>query len=517
MKTLNSTLLFALAVGLLMFSSCKNNSVSSTEEEPEITNEVDVEIDAHDGEIGLTIDVREIFRKGYTATEADVSFPDHSSFNDILEIDPITNLAILRIANADLTEEQKTAFADGVAINIIIRDKNQMMLGEYSDNGQVLDDSNIPLVINSDLESKSSPLVLKEGNPYLLQLEGEDDLITLGECTLCFPIDDFSIDNVRQQFYLTPVEGEDDTYLVRNLEYPDQTYWGVSENTLVQMTDHPIGTGEGDTRKFVFEQDGDGWLRIRLAGTDNYLWYDSNRGYLRVDENEKDHRFRLISDNIDWSVEDKGTFYDQPIMPPGQIDFAFEQTIRNCSQGKLTTTVGNNNQRTTTQSMTTSESLALFSSSTQEVGINAEIKIGGEVYGVTSTAGFSYNNTYTTSETIKTENTETETNQETSEVSFERSLDVPPFTGVEVYDAVRTVENARTPFTQVVRVTASYKNDGVVLSGDEIMTQLKFNFISGVPTEVGQDYVDYSIRGQVGIDQIFEVETGADDIPDACS
>jgi len=123
---------------------------------------------------------------------------------------------------------------------------------------------------------------------------------------------------------------------------------------------------------------------------------------------------------------------------------------------------------------------------------------------------------YLTSETTSTENTVSNSNEATSVVSRTRTLEVPPFSVIEVYDAVRTIKNVRTPYTQVLRLTGTYKNNAEPLSGPEIVTQTMFNFIEGVPSQISTNYVDITIRGNVFIDQMMEVETGADEIRGAC-
>lgn len=527
MKTFKISYLFVPAFGLMVLSSCKDNSVGSKppEEGTEIINEVNVEIPVHEGEVGLVINVREIFRKGYIATEAEVTFPNHSSFNDILEIDPVTNLASLRIPNEDLTDEQKNAFAEGVATDIVIYDEGQTVLGEHHDDEQVLDDSNIPLSIQTDLPYIKRPLNLREGTPYLLQSENKDGLIT-SSCSHCHRANDFAPDDSKQQFYFTPIENSPDanTFTVQHFGYAEGTHWYVQSNGWINLGGDGVDLPPGGPQEFVFEQDDDGWFRVRVAGTGDYLYLPDgctedevtiNSCVLQA-SNEKADRFRLITDNIDWNVEDRGTVYNQPIMPPGQIDFAYEATIRNCTSGILTETVGNTASRTSTRTTTTSESLQLFSSVEEGINVTMEVKTGGEVYGVTASVGASTNLNFTTSSTTSTDNTFSTTTEETSEVSRTRSLEIPAFTGVEVYDAVRTIKNARTPFTQVLRITASYKKNGVSLSGPEIITQMQFNFVEGVPAEIGDNYVDVSLKGQVDIDQMFEVETGANEIPGAC-
>src|SRR5689334_9948794 len=98
----------AILLLLLVSTGCKKD-LENPENKPEITNKVNVVLPTNPGEVGLVIDTREIFRKGFIATKAEVKFPEHPGFNKTLDIDPILNIAILRIPNESLTEVQKAA------------------------------------------------------------------------------------------------------------------------------------------------------------------------------------------------------------------------------------------------------------------------------------------------------------------------------------------------------------------------------------------------------------------------
>lgn len=73
------------------------------------------------------------------------------------------------------------------------------------------------------------------------------------------------------------------------------------------------------------------------------------------------------------------------------------------------------------------------------------------------------------------------------------------------------------PFTQVLRIRATDKMTAATLSGPEIATQMLFNFVTGVISDVGTDYVDISIRGNAEIDAVFEATTDVSEIEGACS
>jgi hypothetical protein len=532
MKTLNTILLFALAAGFVMFTSCKNNVSSEDDEEAEIVNEVDVELPADSGEVGMVINAREIFRKGYTATEAEVELLDYPDFNQTLEIHPVTNVAALRIPNEDLTEDEQNAFASGVAVEITIFDENKNELAEYFDEEQVLDDTNTPVTIETQLDYNVPPVRLREEIPYYIQPEEpipgdgnwDEGAVLQANTTRLYnfavPPADHSSTVVK--YFFSPASDSSYYILRSNHNHEPQHYFRLDGSELIVVQE---GTNsESSAIEFVLDQDEDGWVRIREAGTSRYLTITEgsssdtdHRKALRLRENTN-HRFRFISANIEWDATDQGTEYNQAVIPNAEIEFAYEATIRNCSSGTLTEEVGVTKSRTSTRELVTSESLELYAGAEASIGITTGVSAGVSVPGVgdvSASVEVSSEFTFTTSATTTTENTLANENSVTSEVSRVRTLEVPPFSGTEVYDAVRVIKDARVPYTQVLRIRGQYQN-GPALTGDEIMTQMMANFAGGVPLKVGDDYVDIGLSGTVHINEMFETETGADDLPDAC-
>ena len=152
MKTSKKSLcLLLIAVFPLLFTGCSKDDPETSEGQSEIVYNTNVELPTDEGEIGFVIDTREIFRMGYFPVEAIVEFQDYQEFNSSLEIDAITNFAILRIPNEDLTNEQKEAMGEGVAIEISIFDAGQQLLASYQGSNQILDDSNTELIIETNL------------------------------------------------------------------------------------------------------------------------------------------------------------------------------------------------------------------------------------------------------------------------------------------------------------------------------------------------------------------------------
>ena len=203
--------------------------------------------------------------------------------------------------------------------------------------------------------------------------------------------------------------------------------------------------------------------------------------------------------------------------------FAYSEVLTNCSPATLETSIGLSETRSTTSTFSSSESLQLFSSVQVTAGITSkadyktntgqevEVKgVGKQTYsqevsfGVEATfsASFSTSNTYTT------QNTWTEEVQQSREISRTRTITVPPYTKLEIYDILKSIDNVTVPFTQVLRVRSKdRRNNGLPLSGPEIVTQLFSNLVTSAIKKVGEDFVDVTIRGNVKINRVLNAYT----------
>ena len=81
----------------------------------------------------------------------------------------------------------------------------------------------------------------------------------------------------------------------------------------------------------------------------------------------------------------------------------------------------------------------------------------------------------------------------------------------------QSYENVRVPYVQRFRVKGTYQEDGEDLTGEEILTQFSFNGFNGVVTEVGNNYIEVTVRGNNVIDRLIDTKTVADDTPADCS
>lgn len=513
--------LFILAV-LITLSSCKDNPTkpSDVSIDPGVNSNIHVD----EGYVGLVIDTRQIKKQGYDPATAVINFSGYAAFDTVLTINVSTNIAILQFHNIELTEEERTAFGNGISIDISIMDDSQTQLSSYHGDNTVLDDSNVPLILTTTMPYIPHPLVIDETIPYLLQPEGRIGVET-SSCSDCYDPQDYSNNNFTQQFFFTKVQGvEPNVFHISHPGYPEGDFWyihlnGTSDTGWVNLTG---GSNTAAPGEFVIEQDNDGWIKIKDKASGMYIHQWS--GLLTTTTTPTVQRWRLISDHINWQIDDRGTVYHQPVMPPAQLDFAYSGTLRNCSSATLEESIGKTDSRTTTTETGTSESLQLFSQAQLSVGVKigyqVSAKIGNEQVGSeeeTVSEEDDYNFTYTTSSTSTSEDTWSQSQSQTTEVSRVRTITLQPYTGVEAYDAVKTVKNIKLPFTQILRIHASDSQTGIPLSGDEIVTQMMFNLMTGTISTVGNDYIDITIRGNAIMDQLFKASTDVQEIANACN
>jgi hypothetical protein len=92
-----------------------------------------------------------------------------------------------------------------------------------------------------------------------------------------------------------------------------------------------------------------------------------------------------------------------------------------------------------------------------------------------------------------------------------------PYTAIQSTDILRSIDNVVIPWTQQFRITARSATTGRPLSGDEIRSQLRFNFVGALVTQVGDFFVDLTVRGSTTANRTYYAQTSIEDIPGACS
>ncbi|NBC81993.1 MAG: hypothetical protein GVY19_01300 [Bacteroidetes bacterium] len=506
-------------------TSCKKDNNTGGQTELDTLNPA-LAVDS--GTIGLVVDVRPIAKKGYSPLKVSVEFEgNYAGYSSDINVNSGTNTAILRIDNNNLDNAIREDFAKGVTVSIVVMNSSDEELANEMITNQPVDASNTPLSIDTELPYISPAPVLNPNATYLIQAETSGNVVTTYPVIVTgFPpyprgvgtAEYISEGDVYQEFNFHPVpDGDTNEYYLTSTGGAALGNYPMQQSTLFAGTDEIT-----DNHIMIVEPDEGGWVKLKNKSGNYYKEVDDGMGYSNsinfVEGTASDFtRFRLISADITWSIINRGTSFDQPILPPAQLEFAYNATLRNCSPAILTETVGRSESRSTTFTTGLEESVELFTSHEASVEVTAGVEVeasffgSGASYNFEVTAGYSY----TTSETNTTTNTweESETNE--VEISRERSLELSPQSAVKVYDAVQIIKNVTVPFTKVLRLQG-IDGDGEPLKGNEIRFQLFTNRFGGVVTEIGDDYVDFTVRGSTIIDQMMEVETNVDEIEGAC-
>ena len=529
----------------------ENETLVVIEEEIDTTN---TKIHLDQGSVGLVIDTREIFKKGYVATKAKISFQNYEKFNTELDINEYTNIAIFSVLNDSLSTEEKMSFENGTPLEIIITDKDGE-LTTYTNDNQILDSSNLPLKLQTDKEYIKTPLTLNEEMPYLIMVENTSGVLTTnsfnrGTKVVRFNLSPYDLYNssttIYQQFNFYQIYDSNNQIIDNKFKIRLETsgmadgfgWMGlynecghtVNDDVFVCTSFELTDTDEDNAAIFEFVTDPDGWSKLRLTGseaaTEMYgRLFDNTSGFIQFNSENAPDRFRLIADNIEWQIEDLGTTYNQPIIRPAKLDFAYKATLKNCSSAELTEEIGRTESKSRTTTFSTTESFQLFSSESYSygltLGVEVAAKVGGDNFGGSLeekvSAEQSQEFTYTTSETTTNENTIETSTTITTEVSRVRTLYIPAYTWIEAYDAVKSVDNVVTPFVQKARISGKYKvGNNAELSGPEILTQMQFNFFEGVINKVESDNIEITIRGEAIMDELFSSSTGVTDVPGGC-
>ena len=559
MKTTRSSIKFIILLLLfgIAIAGCNSNDDpvnpdgNQEIEEGEGLTEEDVEHDQ--GAIGISISARGIARKGYDPRYADITVnASTGDFSKKVSIDSLTNIAYLSYKNEDLTSEQKQELSDGVNVSVRILDENETLLSE-DDLSKISFQPSPPHneIPAKDLEDKYKDVKLRQDVKYYMQVveEGNEDIYgapsskayevsnnpaSFVKLLKTEEIDynsDFP-DQYTTYFFVKISEDPEDIYAIYIKDGERLLYWHIKPEKkqlgIQNRRNYVLNEGNTDVRnyenyQFTIDKAGEGLFTISSVLYDKHLVMDpdnSTRLKLAEDNDESQTAyFRILMFDIDWDIQTIGYKNLQPILPPSQTSFAYNSTLINCSSGELVQEVGVSESRESKSVSGWEESMAVSSSSEKSVSVTIGAEIETGFFGNNATVNTSVTGSYSTT----TSKTKTQTrsgsieNTETVVVSSQRTITVPPGKATLVSDMYQSYENVRIPFVQRFRVKGTYREDGEDLSGEEILTQFSFNGFNGVVTEVGNDYIEVTVRGNNVIDRLIDTKTVAEDTPADCS
>ncbi len=478
------------------------------------------------GEIGIAIDARQLATLGYKTSYANMTIiGELSSLSENnISFDALTNVALFKMSRNDLSADQLYIFSEGVAIKVEVFDDNNELVETLSNTKFIINGLNRSIKINTKKPKVLKELKFNPNVPNYLAVDGynesrfisashgsgsqyfNEESGTFNLNSTIYNSSPQGIDHQLQQFYF--IELEEGIYAIKTAykqSYLERNGVWLKFNTN-NTDDNPDFTID-DRHKFILEQTPEGKVKI-LPYIDGRLSLLNNRVIPSLS---------VVSANIKWDFDDLGVEYSAAILPPAEMDFAFDQTIHNCSNATGQYYVGTNRQETTTTTIGIEESAELYSSTTDSKEATVHAEAGGTFFGVGASVSASGTIGTSSTRSFGSEKGSSKTNSSTvsETVSSNRKITVPPYTSVEVFDVIQKLENVRIPFVHRVLLRGN-DDEGLPLSGPEIQTQLGASQFGGVIIEVGSDYVEYSIRGNVNISNYFQYKNSVNDIKGIC-
>lgn len=482
------------------------------------------------GDIGLVIDTRSIFKLGYKPAYASIQINGvlSSYSDDHVAIDQFTNLAIISIPKTKLTKDEIEKAAVGPKVVVKVYDSQGAELANITESSLPINDKNQYYPVKSNKQMKTRPMSFNPEVPYLIQ----SYISSNGKTEVLHFLGEESNPVVRQQydpasashqeFYFIKANKndakDDSTYYIRTsikgqnskFYYLDIYNGYQGEYYLYAFNDDPTSSSN---YKLILRKAEDGWVYIKPV---NHPILKDNSPSFSPYAGSKFAKFKIVSAGIQWSVDDLGTKFNQPVMPNQKLELAVSSRLINCSGGTLSQTIGKDESRTQTTTASSTESFELTTSQEASISITTTVGAEGSFFGVGASASIGITGSYSYGRSVTNSQSKTLENstQETKSISTSRTIEVVPGSGVDVYDAIESYPNVRVPFAQTLRIAGSYK--GAQLTGDEIVDQLMVNQFGGVVSEVGSSYVLITVRGVATIDNYMNIQSNVREVPGAC-
>lgn len=521
------------------------------QEVPEIVEELEGadmdEVESDEGSLGISISTRNLARKGYIAATADIIVKSETgNFSKVdIPFDELTNIALLFYEVDSLSEDQSMELRNGVDLTVRIEDSegNALLVREYSKTSFLPSPEDIEMPA-SDFENRFARIALREEVLHYVQLVSAQNTVFGAPDNSHFsnassqplpltyrPVEEINYETntsaLHTAFRFREIPGKPNLFSISRHLDDDIHYVYLQGNGLLSIqTKRNLILNGGNTNaeeylnyQFLIEKAGEGRYTITPLITGIPISLNNETNLFESKEGKSPSFFRLFSLDIDWQVQSLGTSYMQPILPAAQTASAFNSTLRNCSSGPLEQKVGQSETISSTSTVEWSESMSVSSKNTTSVSVTVGAEVETKFFGkggtasVSATGGYEYTKEATQTQTHSSSFEETES----VTVSFERTITVLPGTATQVLDIYQTYENIRIPFVQRFRIKGNFQDSSEPLTGEEVVSQFNFNSFTGVITEVGDDFIEVTVRGNNHINRLVDTRTSADDIPAECN
>lgn len=558
MKTIISSISLLTGIALITCISCSKQPefVIPDIGDIEVIDGINVdEVETDNGSIGLSIDTRDIARKGYKPTTIDIEVnATTGNFSKTgLTLDEYTNMAKHSFDIDDLSDEQEAELREGVDIVITAKDENNNVIDTKTITKTSFKSSPQDIKLKGESLADQTPAVsIRSDVPHYIQVyERNSNEIGGGLNSEYYSytskgpvglnlVEKESLDNGNSEYdqpghtlyYFEPIDGKPGVYAIARYVGSDKHYLHLTTmyDRLVIQTRANLNRNGANTNpnnflnyQWLIERQGVNNFTFRSLFNDKTLSAHTDiRDIFSTPDVEYstnyELNFRILSFDIEWDIEPLDVRYDQPILPASTTDAAFNSTLKNCSSGELVQTVGQSETKESISTLTWEEAIAVSS----EHSVGGSITVGLEVQasffgsGAKVNGSITGNYQYTRNHTKTTTNGTSYTESESITVSTERTITVPPKKATQVTDLYQTYSNVRIPFVQRFRIRGNFMENGTPLTGHEIMSQFHFNGFNGVITDVQSDYIEATVKGATSIDQLIDTKTSAEDIPTNC-
>ena len=504
------------------------------------------EFETDEGEIGISISGRDIARKGYKPFSAVISIESTSTIEDqTILFDELNNLANLSFKNEDLDDALENELKEGVPVQVTVLDEDDAVLATRNFSKLSFGASPNEEVIDSDgLDDLYAEVSLREDMRYYMQMVNKNNEVYGVPGSQRYPdtgnlaadlrareILNYAEDPDYFERYTTyqfsKIPGNEDYYSISVHNNNDIHYLYMSGGIVRIQSKANLNRNGGNTNVvnypnywFKIEKEGPGLFKIVPNGADNPLVH-SGANFAPAANSDPDEPlyFRILLFDIDWDIVAIDSKFMKPIMPPSATNSAYNSTLRNCSSGSLTQTVGETTTITTTQTAGWEESMSVSTTHTGSVSVTVSHEAETKFFGTGGKTTGSITGSYEYSKERTATNTKSGSlsTEKSVQVSVSREVGVPPGTAIAVADIYQQYTNIKVPFVQRFRISGKYQEDNSELTGQEILTQFAFNSFTGVVTDVQANFIEVTVRGTTTIDRIIETSTETRDIPNACN
>lgn len=496
------------------------------------------ELGSYSGDLGLLINTRDLEKKGYEPTKVNITTTaKEGNYDRSLDVDPFTNIAQFKIPIDELSESAEDELRNGVGLEFEIFDNFNNLLVTKSYSVVSFQESGNEFDIDaSTLEYVSKPLNFKDNMRYYLQLVDvngnySNDIVWKPSSALDGAVrlkkrsSSFNSGTTTEQYFLYKFENSDNEFALYSANTNRYITIGASSRALWQSGTYtfPSDTPESlsDDYRFIIKRESNGLYSISGATDGNPLRSFNNSGDINWHTNTSGNMqyFRIIALDIEWTTTELSTEHLQPILPAVETSFGFNSTLKNCGSGTLEQQVGIEREVETTYRTSLSESIGLSG----RVTTNAQVSVsataeasffgnGGSVTGEVS-AGVEVSTEASSTTTIASEQSVSETQTFFST----RTVTVPAGNASLVYDAYQLYSNVQVPYVKRLRLQGIHTKTGEALTSKEIATQLYFTNFTGTITNIGSDFVELTIRGNMYLDNIVDTQTEVRDVEADCN